>query len=284
MDADHVKVDADKTSLSGTGGDIRFGKAGNGHFKFETGLTWRSPGLELNDIGFMREADEVQNYFGITYSSLKPFSVFRNATIGYKHWLVWDFAGNLNYFDWDIEANFTYNNNWKTTLGVFSQPHIYSKSLLRGGPRIHLPNQHGLWWAFSTDQRKKLFFGLDGWTKTGGEDSYYLFETGIGLTYRPINPMSISIHPRYTTIKNRLQYIDQISHQEEMRYITAKLDQETFSLSLRLNYTINSNLSIQYYGQPYISIGKHDDFNYIFDPLGKSSTKSAKILFRKAKF
>ncbi len=270
VDASHLRVDPDLTSLSGHGGDLKFGKAGQGNMKFETGLTWRSPGLELNDIGFLREADDIQNYFGITYESLKPFSVFRDASVGYKHWLVWDFEGNHNYFDWDVELNGTFTNNWTATFGYFSQPHIFSKSLLRGGPRLFQADQAGLWWALGTDSRKKLSAALNGWTKTGGTDSYYLLQNGVQITYQPLNQFNISINPNYTVVNNRLQYIAQLQHQGQNRYITGILEQETLSMAIRLNYSVNSNFSIQYYGEPYISVGRHTDFNFVSSPLAEN--------------
>ncbi|MEM9687205.1 MAG: DUF5916 domain-containing protein, partial [Bacteroidota bacterium] len=267
VDASHLDLDSNRTSLTGTGGDLKFGKAGSGHVRFETGVTWRSPGLELNDIGFIREADDIQNYFGVTYNSLKPFGIFRSGSIGYKHWLIWDFEGNNNYFDWDVEAIGTFTNNWGAVVGFFSQPIVFSKSLLRGGPRLYLADQYGAWWAMNTDNRKKLYFSLDGWTKTGGEGSYFLFQTGIGLVYQPLNQFSLSISPRYTTIRHRLLYNEQLEYNGGMRYISSMLDQETFSTSIRFNYAINPNLSIQYYGEPFVTMGKYDDFNHVLNPL-----------------
>ncbi len=192
-DAGHISVDPIKTSLTGTGGDVKFGKAGQEHLKFETGITWRSPELELNDLGFMREADDIQNYAGITYSSLKSFGAFRKGALTYQHWAKWDFEGNLNYIDWDVEATGTFQNNWNATVGFFHQPHIYSKSLLQGGPRIYLPDQYGFWWALGTDSRKKLSFSLNGWTRTGNEDSTYLLQNGVSITYQPLNQLSLYI-------------------------------------------------------------------------------------------
>jgi len=61
-DATHLEVDENKTSLSGTGGTAKIGRFG-GNWKFETGATWRTPGLELNDIGFMNNADEINHFF-----------------------------------------------------------------------------------------------------------------------------------------------------------------------------------------------------------------------------
>jgi len=267
VDAGHLSVDEEKTSLTGTGGDVKFGKAGGGHIKFETGLTWRSPGLELNDVGFLREADDIQNYAGMSYNSLKPFGIFRSANVIYQHWLVWDFEGNRNYADLDIQVNGNFLNNWNATFGIYSQPHTYSKSLLRGGPRLSLPDQYGSWWSLNTDSRKKLLFAISGWNKTGGDGGLYLLQNGISITYQPFNQFNLSVNPRYTAVKHRLQYNQEVSNGDEPRYITSRLDQETFSISIRLNYTINSNLSIEYYGQPFVSIGKYDDFSHVVDPL-----------------
>lgn len=270
IDAGHVSVDSSRTSLSGHGGDIKIGKAGKGHLKFETGLTWRSPGLELNDIGFLREADDIQNYMGATYSSLRPFHVFRSATLGYNHWYTWDFEGNHNYHDWDVEVNGVFKNNWFSTLGFFLQPHIYSKSILRGGPRIRLPDQHGLWWEIGSDRRRKFYAYLYGWTKRGNEDAYLLLENWLTVTYQPINQLRLSLSPRYVTVDNRLQYVGQASFQDDNRYLTGKLNQETFSTSLRLNYAQSSTLSIQYYGEVYLSSGIYDRYGYVQNPLAGS--------------
>nr|HQV31949.1 DUF5916 domain-containing protein [Calditrichia bacterium] len=59
-DADHLDYDSTRTSLSGHGGTLKFGKRGD--FKYQGGVTWRSPGLELNDMGFLRRADEVNQW------------------------------------------------------------------------------------------------------------------------------------------------------------------------------------------------------------------------------
>lgn len=264
--ANHVNLDSTKTSLTGTGGDLKIGKAGNGHVRFESGLTWRSPELEINDVGFMREADIIQHYFGITYQSINAFGAFRNASIGYKHWFNWDFAGNLNYIDWDIEWNGTFRNNWSSTFGLFSQPHIYGKSLLQGGPRIRLSNQYGAWWALSSDSRKKIYIAYNGWTKTGGKGSYYLLENGFTLTYQPIDKFNLSLSPRFTRVRHRLQYTDTHQFQDNDVHIVSMLDQNTLSLAFRANIIINANLAIQYYAQPYISQGFYEDFGLVDQP------------------
>ena len=97
--ADHVSPDSTRTSLFGTGGTIKIGKFGGQHnehggiWKFESGVTWRSPELELNDIGFLSSSDEINHFTWVAYVIQEPFSMFRAAQFSYNHWARWDFGG-----------------------------------------------------------------------------------------------------------------------------------------------------------------------------------------------
>ncbi len=71
-------------------------------------------------------------------------------------------------------------------------------------------------------------------------------------------------------IRHRLQYNETVDFNGLSRYIMSKLDQDTFSLAFRFNYTINPNLSIQYYAEPYISKGIYNNFGFMNNPLAKS--------------
>ncbi|MEO1096533.1 MAG: DUF5916 domain-containing protein [Bacteroidota bacterium] len=265
--ASHVNIDSSRTTLTGSGGDIKIGKAGNGHIQAEVGITWRSPNLELNDIGFMREADIIQQYAGVFYRSINSFGAFRSARIGYQHWLNWDFEGNLNYIDWDISTEATFQNNWSTTLGFFSQPHTYSKSLLQGGPRLSLADQHGFWWALNSDSRKKLYVSYSGWTKTGPAGSYDLLENNMTFNYQPLDRFRMSLSPKYTQINHRLQYNESIVLEGERHDIVSMMDQRTISLALRADIIINPNMAVQYYAEPFISTGEYRNFNTVANPL-----------------
>ncbi len=276
-DVSYASVDMNKTSLTGNGGDVKIGKMGSGHWTWETGFTWRSPELELNDIGFMREADVLFNYGSLDYNLFKPFSIFRSAVLRYKHWIVADYGGRINFLDWDMEAQAVLKNNWSANIGFFIQPHNYSRSLLQGGPRIRLGDQGGSYWGLGSDRRKKLFFSYNGWTKIGGKNAYFLLENNITFTFQPIDKLNVSVNPRYVFAKNRLQYISTTQYENKARYITGLLDQKTLSLAFRFNYTITPNLTIQYYGQPFVSAGKYLGLNFVRSPL--ASTFNEQLAF-----
>ena len=268
VDASHVEVDETRTSLTGTGGNVQLGKTGN-KFRFEGGFNWRSPELEFNDLGFQRTADDLRHNFWMSYRTLKPFGAFRNIQFNYNHWSAWDFEGNHNLLMWNVNTNMQFKNNWGTGAGMNITPISYSNSALRGGPR--LKNSGGLsghlW--FGTDNRKKIrinpFYSFSKNTVSNSNS------ISLNFTYKPTDALSISVNPRFSKNKDQLQYVqNDIEFGNEARYVNATIDQNTLSASLRLNYTINPDLTIQYYAQPFISRGRYSDFKYITNPVANN--------------
>ncbi|MBS0011880.1 MAG: carbohydrate binding family 9 domain-containing protein, partial [Bacteroidales bacterium] len=89
-DADHVELDTDRTSLTGFGGKLQAGKIG-GKWNFVLMSNWKSPGLEINDMGYQREADQVVNVLWTGYNFTEPFSIFRSINLGNNGYMVHDF-------------------------------------------------------------------------------------------------------------------------------------------------------------------------------------------------
>jgi len=266
IDADHVTVDPNKTSLSGTGGNIQLGKVGNGHWKFETGATWRSPELELNDLGFMRQADDIRHYAWVGYQSLKPNTLFRRYQINYNHWSVMDFQGNFNSQMFNTNSNQTWLNNWQSGMSLDYAPIQFSTTALRGGPRLKWSPESSANIWINTDFRKKLRFNFSQRVGMAFDQSSNSYTTAFQVSYQPFNSFSLSVGSEYQRYKNKLQFVDNLWYGTLPRYLNAKLDQETLSMSVRFNYTINPNLTIQYWGQPFISKGEYNQFKRISNP------------------
>ena len=56
------------------------------------------------------------------------------------------------------------------------------------------------------------------------------------------------------------------------RYIFGSIDQKILSLSLRIDYSITPDLTIQYWGQPFFGSGLYTDYKYITDPVADEYT------------
>ncbi|MCK7538562.1 MAG: hypothetical protein MZV63_50190 [Marinilabiliales bacterium] len=66
-----------------------------------------------------------------------------------------------------------------------------------------------------------------------------------------------------------MQYVTTVSATSGVytpRYIFGSIDQKILSISLRVDYNITPDLTIQYWGQPFFGSGDYSNFRNITDP------------------
>ena len=272
-----ASVNPNRTSLTGTAGTFRFGKTGGKGgrmgqvLRFETGFTWRSPELELNDIGFMLTSDEINHFAWAGMFFQQPFSVFRNARISYNHWSRWDFGGQFLYQAFNVNTHGLFRNNWGAGIGLDWNPYEVSNNALRGGSSLRKPAGMGTWAYINSDSRKKIYASLnlnDAW---GFDNTVAYKEVSMGITVQPLDALNISLSPSYSTFFRRQdQYIAQASFGGIDRIIVGEVSQKTLRLTLRVNYNITPDLTLQYYGQPFITRPLFDHYAWVRDPLNAS--------------
>ena len=270
VDAGHVTVDENKTSLSGTGGKLELGKAGGGNWRYDGGVIWRSPELELNDIGFLRQADEIKQTASIRRLFIRPTNFYRRAQLEFSQYSTFDFDGNFNRIQYEFEGFVNYKNNWWTEVGAAHKPRIFSNTVLRGGPRWRWSNENFGYLFFGSDTRKKISFTLGYINSQAAQNNFSFTRYVLRLYYQPFDAFNLSVSSEFEDNPNKTQYVTQTSFNGASRYITGNIDQKTFSTSIRLNHSIDPNLSIQYYGQPFISKGTYTDFNYVNNPIAEN--------------
>ena len=273
VDATHLEVDPNRTSLTGTGGRFGIGKVGGQHWNYNAGFKWVSPELELNDIGFLRSADEMIQYANLRYRSIKPTGVFRDFNVRFNQFSAFDFEGNHNRIQYQINGSASFLNNWEIDFGLAHKPRIFSNSILRGGPRWRFSKENFQFFFVGSDRRKN-FNGTIGLIHSQAkENNFSLLKFESELNYQPTNAFNISLSPEYSISKNQTQYVTQSDYNSDSRYVLGTIDNHTLTASVRLDYTINPNLSIQYYGQPFISRGRYKDFKYVTNPVAERLTE-----------
>ena len=273
VDATHLEVDPNRTSLTGTGGRFGIGKVGGQHWNYNAGFKWVSPELELNDIGFLRSADEMIQYANLRYRSIKPTGVFRDFNVRFNQFSAFDFEGNYNRIQYQINGSASFLNNWEIDFGLAHKPRIFSNSILRGGPRWRFSKENFQFFFVGSDRRKN-FNGTIGFIHSQAkENNFSLLKFESELNYQPTNAFNISLSPEYSISKNQTQYVTQSDYNSDSRYVLGTIDNHMLTASVRLDYTINPNLSIQYYGQPFISRGRYKDFKYVTNPVAERLTE-----------
>jgi len=272
--AKEFSLDTSATSLTGTGGTIRFGKIGGKGgklgqvFKFETGVTLRSPELELNDIGFMLTANEINHFTWAGLHFQKPFFIFRNARFNYNHWLRWDYGGQFLYAQFNVNTNATFKNNWQSSTSFTWNPYDVSNTALRGAGSMRRPSGIGWSYSINSDYRKRFYASASLFKFWGTDNTLNFSNAGLTLNFVPINALSISFSANYDfSWRRQDQFVKNVTYNNNTRTIVGQLKQKTIRFTGRLNFNVTPDLTIQYYGQPYLTRPTFQQFGYVVNPL-----------------
>ncbi len=267
-DADHLSVDSSLTHLSGTGGTFTIANYAN-KWIFQAGGTYRSPGLELNDIGFLTNTDQVNAFAWGARVWRQPFSIFNRLQWNHNIYLGWDYNGaalNRSY-NTNVNANFKNFSFGRVFLNVEQQD--VNKNALRGGPLLRRSPGYFGGFYYRTDTRKLLRVGayVNGGSSYDGKVSGR--GIGVELEYQPFDALGLSVEPGLDINERADQFISIERDGGRAEYVHGHIEQQTLFVTLRANYNLTPDFTVQYYAQPFIARGIYDDFNRVTTPLAK---------------
>ncbi|GHU57290.1 hypothetical protein FACS189411_10470 [Bacteroidia bacterium] len=277
--ATHVKVDESRTSLQGTSGSIMIGRGGkNNKWIAEQYFNWASPGFELNDMGYLESADYKLFRGYIAYVENTPTGIFRNYNLVAFHRTLWDYSGVITYNNEGFETNISFMNKWYLYFCAFYEGYNVSNGLLRGGMPVRSNPRWGTDMSFGTDQAKKVWFkGYHG-TCFGSVQRYAQYAWA-EVNYRPIPNLGLTARLEYDYMNMGLDYVaspDLLSspkadlpQTDRKAYILAARKQNIVGLTLRMDYSITPDLSVQFYGNPFMSSGKYTAFKRATNTMDK---------------
>jgi len=137
---------------------------------------------------------------------------------------------------------------------------------MRGGPALYLPGSKNVHLGIFTNPQKKLTFELNGGHSFSNKKGFRKSTNyNVSMGYRPIKSLKIDLSPGFSIYKDELQYVTQKTDNSDTRYIFAHINRKTLNMQVRINYNLTPDLSIQYWGQPFVASGKYTDFKYITD-------------------
>ena len=267
---DRLTVDTNRTSLSGHGGAFHLGESA-GDWIFEAGGTWRSPGLELNDIGFLQDAGTYNVFAWAARRWQKPMGIFRRLQWNNNLYSGWDWSGQRLGTSFNFNGFAQFKNFWGAGGGLNVEVEDYSKNALRGGPIIRRPAGLGGFFNFRTDDRKDLWINFF----FNGGRSYDFVARGYGYGFFALwqasDALSFSFNPSYNRSARDEQYVTQLDTDAGPVYLNGEIVQRTLDLTLRATFNLTPDFTIQYYGQPFVAEGAYTNFNRVSDrPLAKA--------------
>ena len=259
-DANYVHYDPNRTSLNGSVADLWFRKtSGNWLFDIETG--WESPGYDPNDAGRLGNADGRTGFAGLIYRQTKPRGKFQSYSFSMSSFAEFDFGGDRQVMFVEPAVNLTFRNFWTIQSYFDFYPRAFDHSATRGGPTMATPQawnyviRLGNAFGAKTAWNARVYYGED---ELGGAT----YRLSGGLSIRPSTRFQFSATPNYVRWGLPLQYVTTFGSGGPAatygsRYVFARIDQPTFILQLRANYTIGPDLTLELYGEPFAAAGKY---------------------------
>jgi hypothetical protein len=258
------------------GGTLRLGKSGGKSgrlgqiFRFETGVTLRSPGLELNDIGFMLTSNEINHFTWAGLHFQRSFSAFRSLRINYNHWSRWDYSGQFLFQAFNTNAHAQFLNNWQVGTGYTFNPYDVSNNALRGASSLKRPTGSGANLYVVSDTRKKLYASLEGSGFWGSNKEMGDRTISGSLTLQPIDALRVSLSGSYSYyFRKQDQFVSNVGFNNTLRSIVGEVKQKTVRFTGRVSFNLTPDLTLQYYGQPYITRPLYGNFAYVSNPLAR---------------
>lgn len=270
-DADHLTVDSTRRSLTGSGATVAVGKVA-GDWMFEAGGTYRSPEFEINDIGFLSNTDQINAFAWGARAWRKPFSIFNRMQWNHNIYLGWDFSGASLGRSYSTNLNATFRNFSFANLFLNLEQQDVNKNALRGGPLLRRSPGFFGGVFYRTDDRKLLRVG--GYARGGGsyDGNTWGRSVGFDVQYQPTDALGLSVEPAYDWGGRNDQFIDILRDGDRIEYVHGRIKRETFSITLRAIYNLTPDMTLQYYGQPFITNGNYDLFNRLGDSDSRDFT------------
>ncbi|HEV3138860.1 MAG TPA: DUF5916 domain-containing protein, partial [Vicinamibacterales bacterium] len=260
-DLKSASFDPTRTSLSGDSGSVAISKIGGEFVHFNFNYGYKSPGFDIDDVGFLRRADTRSNGSWIQFRSDRPNRWFRSRMINYNQYATRNSDGDLVSNGGNINAHAIFQNNWSIGGGYNINGLSLDDRVTRGGPAVYQENGNGVWYYVNSDNRRAVSLAYFGsyFTDRFGD---FGADANPELTFRPKPSLMITTGLRFNRNIADTQWVGQVTDSAN-HYVFAHLDQTTVALTARFNYTLTPNLSLQLYAQPFLSAGGYSQFRQV---------------------
>jgi len=263
-DSASTELDPTRTVLAGGAAMIGISKIAGERIRFNSNASFKSPGFDVNDIGFLRRADQRSIGNWLQFRNEKPNRWLRSRYINFNEYAGWNSDGDLQYSGGNVNGSFNFINNWSAGGGANYNARFLDDRATRGGPAVYFEGYKVFWSRFNTDNRKPISLnGFNGMGRDGIKSWFRDHE--FSATYRPIQAITVTTGVRVNRLVNDSQWTALVTDSRD-HYVFGRIDQTTVALTQRFNYTMTPNLSLQLYAEPFVSSGDYGAFKELANP------------------
>jgi hypothetical protein len=253
-------LDSTRTSLTGHAEEIAFGKSAGSMIHYQTSYQRQSSGYELNDLGYLRRANEqaFNNWAGVNW--IKPTKFYRRLSGNVNAWGYWTADG--------LQLERAFNNNWhlNTTNNMFINAGTtiyqlgttYCDNCARGGPAVRVSPGANFNMSVSGDDRRMIIPSAFVSFNRGDNGNSHSFDFSPDVTIKAMSQLQLELFGEWNNNHDDSQWLGNFKDAAgNTHYTFGHLNQETSSLGVRADYTATPTLSFQLYAAPFVSRGEY---------------------------
>jgi hypothetical protein len=270
-DADHVRVDSTRTSISGGKASLRARKISGAHWLWSFFLDFESPEVTFNDIGRLGSADGIMTTQSLTYRETQPGRRVRGYSFTAGQTTEWNWGGDKQQTRANGSAEATLSNFWTVRANGNFSFRSQNQRLTRGGPSMQAPQD----WSASLSLRSSAS-SRTRWSAGAsyGRDELGGWSAGANaqVALVPAPRLQLSFGPSLDRQVDSRQYVTFRAGGPPAtyggRYVFAFTDRTTLALETRLNFTLKPDLNLELYAQPFAASGRYFDFGELAEARG----------------
>ncbi|MDH3366437.1 MAG: carbohydrate binding family 9 domain-containing protein [Gemmatimonadota bacterium] len=262
---DHVRLDSTRTALSGMAGYARLAKV-TGFLTWDARYETRSPGFEVNDLGFLRAADQHEQRLEAELRWLEPGPIFREFRWRVEEQADFTWGGERTRTSVESRVSASFLNYWNLNATAERSFPSLNARLLRGGPAFSEPGQWEFRGGGRTDFRRSVWASVGLNYMTENETGARRWGMNANVRWRPPGSFSMSVEGRASWGTTHRQYLTQETVSDSTFFVLGELDRREISLSLRADLALTPRLSLEFYGEPFVSAGRYDVIKLASDP------------------
>ncbi len=227
----------------------------------------RSPGFEVNDVGYQRSTNWFLQGGWIGYNHFEPAGSFRSWEANFNAWNGMNFAGEHLSTGINVNGSWNLKNNWGGWWGSDTEFPALRADVLRGGPAFTGPTYTTYNAGVFSDSRKRVYGELyfDGYNElsTVGKS----WSVGSTVNLRAGARMRLALGPNVSWGRDPWIFVaSPESDDGQAHYVFADIRQRTVSLTTRMTYAFTPRLTLDFYAQPFVAAGEYGGLKEVTDP------------------
>ncbi|MBG7605459.1 MAG: hypothetical protein IZT58_12610 [Actinobacteria bacterium] len=268
-DQNYVTFDPHLTSMNGYSAGIRADKNAGRWSVWGIGLTTRSPGFEINDLGQMKTSDDIAFNADYQLRDTQPGKLFRYWQFGHSVQSAWSYGGVRQASTLNQTLALDFHNFWSFRYSTSRAFKGLSDVLTRGGPLMATPSGWRYQARLSGNPGARISWNT-AFTYSHDEFQGWQREANGGLQFRLAPRWQASVNMAYKRSVNPRQYVntrdDGGTTTYGNRYIFSYIERSELSAPIRLEYSFTPDLTVEGYAEPFAASGRYFDFGELPAP------------------